>query len=450
MAMMTRITWHANTNDRLRSALAKLDTLVDWELGPRASMRVGLEPIRDLLFRLGNPETTFHSIHVTGTKGKGSVCALLESALLGAGCKVGRYASPHVNRINERISHACEAIGDEVLGMALEGAIAAKIEADIESTAGTAATWFDVITAAAFLSFREAGLDWVAVEVGIGGRLDSTNVINPEVTIVTNIGLEHTDVLGPTKEAIAYEKAGIIKLGVDVVTQVPLNTPEGKIVWAAANERRARLEVVPIPSSSSITARNIEIARAALSRLGARGFVAPLDGTYFNESHLTELAAENARLPGRLERRLLAHPYGRGTPIRAVIDGGHVAFAVEGVLQTLQAEPSYRAMPVVVIALAADKDAEAIVSALVGRVASLVCTSVNIGKRFWRANYLAAVASKKGLPSVVVDDVEGALRIAAASAACADTWILAVGSLYLAGQVRSILDGEQWSTMPKN
>lgn len=168
------------------------------------------------------------------------------------------------------------------------------------------------------------------------------------------------------------------------------------------------------------------------------------------ETHLTELAAENARLPGRLERSLLAHPYGRGTPIRAVIDGGHVAFAVEGVLQTHQAEPSYRAMPVVVIALAADKDAEAIVSALVGRVARLVCTSVNIGKRFWRANDLAAVASKEGLPSVVVDDVEGALRIAAASAVCADTWILAVGSLYLAGQVRSILDGEQWSTMSKN
>ena len=159
-------------------------------------MRVGLEPARDLAARLGDPQKAFRAVHVAGSKGKGSVSALIEAGLAHAGLNVGRYGSPHVERVTERVSLGATTSTTDTLAAALTEALDAYEAARRDGTAAADATWFDLLTFAAFLIFREAGVGWAVVEVGLGGRLDSTNIVDGEIAVVTNIGLEHTEILG--------------------------------------------------------------------------------------------------------------------------------------------------------------------------------------------------------------------------------------------------------------
>ena len=152
--------------------MARLDALTDWERRARATMRVGLEPMIDLAGRLGDPQTSFRAIHVAGTKGKGSVSALIEAALVSAGLRVGRYGSPHVERLTERVSLDGREIDEATLASALNHALDAYEAARKAGTAGADATWFDLLTAAAFIIFAETRREWAVVEVGLGGRLD--------------------------------------------------------------------------------------------------------------------------------------------------------------------------------------------------------------------------------------------------------------------------------------
>ena len=166
-------------------------------------MRVGLEPMQDLAARLGDPQKSFRSIHVAGTKGKGSVSALIEAALAHAGLRVGRYASPHVERITERVSVQGHDVDEPTLARALNRALDAYEAARKAGTPAANATWFDLLTAAAFIIFAETQREWAVIEVGLGGRLDSTNIVDGEIAVVTNIALEHTEILGNTRAAIA-------------------------------------------------------------------------------------------------------------------------------------------------------------------------------------------------------------------------------------------------------
>src|SRR5277367_6789841 len=159
-------------NRDLARAMTRLDALTDWERRPRNKMRVGLEPMRDLAARLGDPQKSFRSIHVAGTKGKGSVSALIDAALVRAGLRVGRYASPHVERITERVSLDGREIDAGSLARALNSALDAYEGARAAKTPAADATWFDLLTAAAFVIFAETRREWAVVEVGLGGRLD--------------------------------------------------------------------------------------------------------------------------------------------------------------------------------------------------------------------------------------------------------------------------------------
>ena len=233
----TRLTWRRSSKTiGLVEAMARLDALTDWERRPRRTMRVGLAPMLDLAARLGDPHRAFRSIHVAGTKGKGSVSALIEAALARAGLAVGRYGSPHVERVNERVSVGGRDVDDRTLARGLARALDAYEAARRERTAAAEATWFDLLTAAAFVIFREAGVEWAVVEVGLGGRLDSTNVVAGEIAVVTNIGLEHTEILGGTRGAIAGEKVGILKPGAVLVTTLDRDDEAGRVVQARADE----------------------------------------------------------------------------------------------------------------------------------------------------------------------------------------------------------------------
>ncbi|MDU2184264.1 MAG: Mur ligase family protein, partial [Negativicoccus succinicivorans] len=195
----------------------------------------GLQRIKALLEGLGHPENAFKSIHVAGTNGKGSVTAMLESVLQQAGISCGRFTSPHLEEYTERI---------RINGADISPSDFAKYLSQVREVAeknvaagGEMATEFELLTACAFLAFQATGVEYAVVEVGMGGRLDSTNVIIPEVAVITNVSLDHTQYLGATVEEIAAEKAGIIKEDVPLVTSA--HRTALKIIKEIAHKKNA-------------------------------------------------------------------------------------------------------------------------------------------------------------------------------------------------------------------
>ena len=191
--------------------------------------KLGLDRIQRLLDRIGNPEKQLKCIHVAGTNGKGSVCAMIFYALREAGYSVGLYTSPHLKKFNERIRVNENLISDEEIVKYF-----LKIKPLI-----TNQSFFEITTAIAFLYFKEKNVDFAILETGLGGRLDATNVILPLISVITNVGLEHTELLGNTIEKIAFEKAGIIKNNVPVAAGATGNAL--KVIKNIARERDAHL-----------------------------------------------------------------------------------------------------------------------------------------------------------------------------------------------------------------
>jgi dihydrofolate synthase/folylpolyglutamate synthase len=183
-----------------------------------------LEPLRQILTSLGNPETAYRTVHITGTKGKGSTCVMLESIFLESGYRVGRFTSPHLYSFTERLmidGHACPA--DEFTELFFS--VCERIEPDTLPLL----TYFELLTLLAFVYFAQKQVDVAIFEVGLGGRLDATNICQPDVSVITSISYEHTAQLGSTLSDIATEKSGIIKSGVPVVTTVLHPEPQNII-----------------------------------------------------------------------------------------------------------------------------------------------------------------------------------------------------------------------------
>ncbi len=178
----------------------------------RFGIKPGLDTISRLLAALGHPERQFRSIHITGTNGKGSTAALIASILQASGQRVGLYTSPHLLRFNERIQVNSEQIFDSDLSHLIQTVRTAANSHNLQPT------FFEFTTALAFLYFSLKSLDIAIIEVGLGGRFDATNVIMPDLAIITNVGWDHADIIGPQLTDIAAEKAGIIKPGIPVIT----------------------------------------------------------------------------------------------------------------------------------------------------------------------------------------------------------------------------------------
>ena len=193
------------------------DEAVDFLKNPIYNLtRPGLDAVTELMRLLGNPQDKLKYVHIAGTNGKGSVSAMTESVLRHAGYKTGLYTSPFIERFTERIR-----IGDEEISRSDLARLTERVKLAVEgmlSSGHTAPTIFEMVTAVAFMYFFEKGCDIVILEVGMGGRLDATNIIKrSEVSVITRIGTDHTDFLGHTIEEIAGEKAGIIKEGLSLI-----------------------------------------------------------------------------------------------------------------------------------------------------------------------------------------------------------------------------------------
>jgi len=430
---VARLLIHDGLHPRLAAALEPLEALIDWERRDRSAgtgMRIDCGPSADLCARLGRPCDAFGVVHVTGTKGKGSTVALVEAGLLAAGLRAGAYLSPHVERVTERVRIGGASIDDLALAAALERAWRAREDAAAAGSAAREATWFDVFTNAAFDALRAAGLEWAAIEVGIGGRLDSTNVVPGAVCVITNVSLEHTQMLGATRAAIAREKTGILKPGCSVVTALPAEDEAGAVV-----AERARELGVPVRRPAPGTLSGLDhaaidacIAGLALDALGERG-VRGRDGRAIGAHLLDAPARERARLPARAERFVV-----QGRTL--VIDGAHVPASLSGLLDDLK-RSGLVAPPSVVLGMGRDKDAAGMLKALAGRVDRVLCTSVGEGP-YLPAAILANLAREHGLSAQPVATPQEALERALLSVS-RDGWVLVTGSLHLAGAVRPLV-----------
>ena len=243
------------------SAVAYLDSLVNYERLPNQQglRERRLERMHSLLDALGNPHERLRIIHVAGTKGKGSVCAMLYTVLRRCDVAVGLYTSPHLEDLRERIRVTPpEGIADWISEGALaEGIARVRSAIDATTLAGGPVTYFEALTAVALDYFARRGARWAILEVGLGGRLDATNATQPPVAAITPISLDHTEALGTTVETIAVEKAGIIKPGQTVVS-APQVLPAESVVRAACARAGARL----IQCGNDVTVDDVLVSRA--------------------------------------------------------------------------------------------------------------------------------------------------------------------------------------------
>jgi dihydrofolate synthase/folylpolyglutamate synthase len=378
-----------------------------------------LEGITALLAALGDPQRRFRSVHVAGTNGKGSVCALIERALREAGRRTGLFTSPHLVDFRERIR-----VGGRWADQAW---LERRIERYAALPEGRDRTFFEVCTALAFEWFAEQRIEIAVVEVGLGGRLDCTNVLAPEVCVITSIGLDHTEILGDTLEAIAAEKAGIIKPGVPVVVGA---MPEAAraVVERTARERGAPIARIPEPdagdAADTLAGANRATAVAALAALGGRGIAIPAGAI------ARGLAA--ARWPGRLGQA--------PREPRLWWDGAHNESGVRH-LAALWAGSGRAAPAVLVLALSKDKDAAAILRALrEGFPGARLIATRSRSERALEPAALAALAATAGFTAEALPDVRTAVA-RGLDLAGSDGMVLLTGSLFAVGEAMETYGG---------
>jgi dihydrofolate synthase / folylpolyglutamate synthase len=258
----------------LDDALDYLKTFTDWEqkLPPDASKSFDLARVARLLAKLGDPHLGRAQIHVTGTKGKGSVVHFADAVLRAHGVRTFRFVSPHVERINERIAIDGADLSDERFAAAVL-AVRPAIDALARETPDDPPTFFEVLTAAGFAAAREARVDADVLEVGLGGRLDATNVVDPTVCVITSIDLDHVRILGDTRDKIAAEKAGIVKPGRPVLAGLRTGDEGLEVILARARSQKAPISHV----GAGIEVATRGFAKLATGRPGVR-FGGAVDG----------------------------------------------------------------------------------------------------------------------------------------------------------------------------
>ncbi len=400
-----------------------------------STTRLGLERTRELLHRLGNPQKKLRFVHVAGSNGKGSTCAMLDAVLRAAGWRTGLYTSPYIQNFCERI----QVEGANIPGEALAD-ITERVRAQAEAM-DDHPSQFELVTAAAMLYFAETQCDIVVLEVGMGGALDSTNVIDcPEVAVITNIGLEHTEYLGDTLEKIAATKAGIIKPGCRAVCYD--GAPEvTAVVRAACEERGVPLRFADYgkvkPLSQGLDGQRFlwdgtEYHLALLGRHQLHNAATVLEtvaalreGGWKIPEDAVRTGLEHVRWPARLEVM-------RRAPL-FLIDGGHNPQCAEALSESLrELLPGKKA--VFLLGVLADKDYPRMMELLMPLAQEFVCLTP-LSDRALPAAELAAYLTAHGAKASACAGIGDGLA-AAFAAAGADGAVVAFGSLYLVGAIR--------------
>ncbi len=423
-------------------ALAYLDDHVNLEALAAGRFEVPtLDRMERLCALLAEPQHSQPVLHITGTNGKGSTARMATALLAGHGLSVGTYTSPDLSRVNERISRNGEPIDDADFVEAI------ATVARLEQASGLVPSRFEILTLAALGWFADAAVDVAVVEVGMGGRWDATNVVDADVAVVTNVGLDHTNVLGSTRAEIATEKAGIV--GPKATLVLGETDPELLPIFAAAEPAalwqrhhdfgcpanevavggrlldlrtpEASYEQVLLPLHGAHQGDNAAAAAAAVEAFFGR----PVDDDVLRE------ALAGVTVPGRFEivgRRPLV-----------VLDGAHNPDGCQALADTLD-DFSVAGTPILVVGMSQGRSARDMLSALGAAHARLVLACAVDWPRSMPADEIADAARELGAEVEVVPDVTKAVRRALA-VATPDNVVLITGSLYVVGTARTALVG---------
>lgn len=418
-----------------------------------------LQRVRDLLALLGDPQDQYKTYHIAGTKGKGSVSALISSALRAANYKVGLYTSPHLLRFNERIQVNGREVSDEEIVDLVN-----RVRSSVEKTEGL--TVYEIVTAMGFLHFADRGVEYAAIEVGLGGRLDATNVITPLVSVITSISYDHMHLLGDSLSDIAREKAGIVKEGVPVVV-APQQYEAERVIERIAEEREAPLVLVGrdwlfSPGTHSLEGQSLYIwsneeqplMDAYVESVGSEEWAPPryeipllgyhqvinaavayaaLQSGRSNGINLSEgqikKGFKEVDWPGRfqiLSRKPLI-----------IVDSAHNRDSA--LKLRLALEDYFPGQPVTMIfGASADKDIAGMLAELLPRVDRIVATQAH-HPRAEQPEFIAELAHSHGFRVEVIQPMDEALQWAIRQARPGEV-ILAAGSLFIAAEAIAAWD----------
>lgn len=401
--------------------------------------KLGLERIGVLLEALGNPQQAFRIVHVAGTNGKGSTCAMIESGLRAAGWRTGLYTSPHLVEPTERIQVAGRPVSAARFAAAFDEVHASAETLLRQERIDLHPTYFESVTAMALLLFRECGVQFAVLEVGLGGRLDATNAVTPELCVVTPVDFDHEAYLGKSLESIAGEKAGILKPGVRAV--FARQRPEAERVL----EARAAALGVGVARSSDVAISGVALhARGSDFMWGEAAVTCRLPGEHQVENACTAIAAlrqlgiapdairaglAQTVWPGRLER-VSSNP-------EIILDGAHNPAGARALAEYLNRFYEPRHVWLIYGAMR-DKAVEEIAAILFPRAGHVIVTAP-AQARALRPESIRDLADHHSMS--VAPDIQAALAMAGAMAggAAEEDAIFVTGSLFLVGEARALL-----------
>ncbi|NLT93964.1 MAG: bifunctional folylpolyglutamate synthase/dihydrofolate synthase [Clostridia bacterium] len=406
-------------------------------------INLGLERIENLLDHLGNPQLKIKTVHIAGTNGKGSTVAMLANILKAAGFKVGVYTSPHLHSYTERIS--INGINISHSDFAEEMAKVKAVVPQVLKATGENPTEFEILTAMAFDYFSAQKVDIAVIEVGMGGRLDSTNILLPEVCVLTGISADHIDYLGPALTDIAREKAGIIKKGIPVVSsrqteevlQVIREKAEnvGAPLYLTEDCRYTQLSYSVFGQQFALTTPNKQYEKIPLALLGdhqlenAATAVYTIEilrslGWFINDEAIIE-GLRTVYWPGRLEYLWLKAP--------VIFDGAHNRAGAKVLAEAIPKYFRYKRM-IFVLAILADKEREAIIN-LLGPIGDVFIVTKAPSARAGQWDDVVNLLRKFNKEVLVRENNQEAVDLAFAMAEEGD-FICFTGSLYFLGGIR--------------
>ena len=416
----------------------------------RFGMKPGLETIRSICTALGDPQRNFKAIHVAGTNGKGAVCAILDTALRAAsrireegrgkrevGMRIGRYTSPHLVKINERFFIDGAPVDDATLERIAENV--SKVLFPLPSSLFPSPTFFEALTAVAFLLYAEAKVDYAILECGLGGRLDATNVCEPSLCVITKIGLDHCDWLGDTAEKIAAEKAGIIKSGVPVV--LGRNAPSVRaVIEARAREVGAPFHYAPDLADESEIPADFSLVGAFNRENAVTALVALRVLEHSNIRTFKHFPA--VVWPGRFQR-----------VGNFIVDGAHNPPAARALASSLAEQLKHSNTQTLkqfslIFGACGDKDVFEVLSILAPLVKKGYAVRTN-NPRSLSSEETAAKMRTAGIDAVACDSLKEAIEVAGRKTEDGGRngcQTLICGSLFLAGEALVELGAYPWGT----
>jgi dihydrofolate synthase / folylpolyglutamate synthase len=425
-----------------QDALDFLDAHLNLEtVSARRALTPTLERIRLLTEYMGDPQRQYPVIHVTGTNGKTSTAAIATSLLKAKGLAVGTYTSPHLERVNERLQWNGDPIADDAFaGVVAEVAQFERLLGDERPT------YFELVTAAAFRWFADIAVDVAVVEVGLGGSWDATNVADGRVAVITNVGIDHVEYLGPTREGIAREKSGIVKPGSILILGETDPALADIFDAAGANETWRRGEDFACESNRLAVGGRVLDLRTPLARYD--DVFLPLHGAHQGDNAACALAAVEAFFAAVVEPDLVLEGMASATsPGRmevmgrhplCVLDGAHNPAGARAAAETLDETFAEAGSRILVLGLLHGRDPDEMLAALGPSSVRLVVACPPPSARALPATEIVAAAARAGIAALEASSVEAAVDLAV-EAAEPEELILITGSLYVVGAARTAL-----------